>query len=60
MIGLSGVNNFQRKNCIASVGGVGSILETLFHIVDVEYGWISALQKEDNEPQFQDYQSIQK
>ena len=43
------------------VGGVGSILETLLHIVDVEYGWISALQgKEDNEPQFQDYQSIQK
>jgi len=43
------------------VGGVGSILETLFHIVDVEYSWISALQgKEDNEPQFQDYHSIQK
>ncbi|MEI5913052.1 DinB family protein [Bacillus albus] len=43
------------------IGGVGSILETLFHIVDVEYSWISALQgKEDNEPQFQDYQSIQK
>lgn len=43
------------------VGGVGSILETLFHIVDVEYSWISALQgKEDNEPQFKDYQSIQK
>ncbi|WP_270607711.1 DinB family protein [Bacillus mobilis] len=43
------------------VGGVGSILETLFHIVDVEYSWISALQgKEDNELQFKDYQSIQK
>ncbi|AYF06635.1 MULTISPECIES: DinB family protein [Bacillus] len=43
------------------VGGVGSILETLFHIVDVEYSWISALQgKEDNEPQYKDYQSIQK
>lgn len=43
------------------VGGVGSILETLFHIVDVEYSWISALQeKEDNEPQFKDYQSIKK
>ncbi|PFS67859.1 DinB family protein [Bacillus cereus] len=43
------------------VGGVGSILETLFHIVDVEYSWISALQgKEDNEPKFKDYQSIQK
>ncbi len=43
------------------VGGVGSILETLFHIVDVEYSWISALQEiEDNEPQFKDYQSIKK
>ncbi|PDZ48487.1 damage-inducible protein DinB [Bacillus sp. AFS094611] len=42
------------------VGGVGSILETLFHIVDVEYSWISALQgKEDNEPQYKDYKSIQ-
>ncbi len=43
------------------VGGVGSILETIFHIVDVEYSWISALQeKEDNEPQFKGYQSIKK
>lgn len=43
------------------VGGVGSVLETLFHIVDVEYSWIRALQeKEDNEPQFKDYQSIKK
>jgi uncharacterized damage-inducible protein DinB len=42
------------------VGGVGGILETLFHIVDVEYSWISALQGEDDrEPQFKDYQSIQ-
>ncbi|MGG0727943.1 DinB family protein [Bacillus paramycoides] len=43
------------------IGGVGSILETLFHIVDVEYSWISALQgNEDRAPQFKDYQSIQK
>ncbi|MGQ0514544.1 DinB family protein, partial [Bacillus sp. D-CC] len=43
------------------VGGVGSILETLFHIVDVEYSWINALQeKEDRVPQFKEYQSIQK
>ena len=27
------------------IGGVGSILETLFHIVDVEYSWINALQE---------------
>ncbi|EOP88848.1 damage-inducible protein DinB [Bacillus thuringiensis] len=39
----------------------GGMLETLFHIVDVEYSWISALQgEEDSEPQFKDYQSIQK
>jgi len=43
------------------VGGVGSILETLFHIVDVEYSWICDLKgKEVDEPKFQDYQSIQK
>lgn len=38
----------------------GGILETLFHIVDVEYSWISAFQEEDREQQFKDYQSIQK
>lgn len=43
------------------VGGVESILETLFHIVDVEYSWICDLKgKEVDEPQFKDYQSIQK
>lgn len=43
------------------VGGVGSILETLFHIVDVEYSWICDLKgKEVDEQQFKDYQSIQK
>lgn len=43
------------------VGGVGSILETLFHIVDVEYSWICDLKgKKVDEPQFKDYQSIQK
>ena len=37
------------------------MLETLFHIVDVEYSWISALQGvEDRKPQFKDYQSVQK
>lgn len=53
---LSGEELLRKR-----IGGVGSILETLFHIVDVEYSWISALQgKEDNEPKFKDYQSIQK
>lgn len=42
-------------------GGVGSILYTLFHIVDVEYSWIRCLQgKEDITFQFQDYNSLNK
>lgn len=44
------------------VGGVGSILYTLFHIVDVEYSWICGLQgkPEPEEPPFEDYASLQK
>ncbi|MBJ8028600.1 DinB family protein [Bacillus cereus group sp. N21] len=43
------------------VGGVGSILETLFHIVDVEYSWIRALQgKADFELKFEDYRTLEK
>ncbi|MGG3526437.1 damage-inducible protein DinB [Bacillus pseudomycoides] len=43
------------------VGGVGSILETLFHIVDVEYSWIRALQgKVDFELKFEDYRTLEK
>lgn len=26
------------------LGGVGSILYTLFHIIDVEYSWVRAIQ----------------
>ncbi|MFT4414740.1 DinB family protein [Fredinandcohnia humi] len=42
-------------------GGVGGILHTLFHIVDVEYSWICILNgvPEFNEP-FSDYQSLTK
>ncbi|WP_042225089.1 DinB family protein [Oceanobacillus manasiensis] len=40
-------------------GGAGSILYTLFHIIDVEYSWIRAIQgKEDIEFPFDDYKSI--
>jgi uncharacterized damage-inducible protein DinB len=44
------------------VGGVGSILYTLFHIVDVEYSWICGLQgkPEPEEPPFEDYASLQR
>jgi uncharacterized damage-inducible protein DinB len=37
----------------ARIGGVGGILKTLFHIVDVEYSWICDLQgKVPNKPEF--------
>ncbi|WP_028610843.1 DinB family protein [Paenibacillus harenae] len=44
------------------IGGPGSILYTLFHIVDVEYSWISGLQgkPEPLEPSFEDYADVQK
>ncbi|KFN04124.1 DUF664 domain-containing protein [Bacillus clarus] len=51
----------EKELLYKRVGGVGSILQTLFHIVDVEYSWINDLQgKEDVEPKFKDYQSLQK
>ncbi|WP_339180970.1 DinB family protein [Bacillus sp. FSL R5-0560] len=43
------------------IGGVESILYTLFHIIDVEYSWIRAIQgKKDIEVNFSDYNTIQK
>ncbi|WP_315906878.1 DinB family protein [Priestia koreensis] len=41
-------------------GGVGSILYTLFHIVDVEYSWIRGIQqKEDMLLEFESHRSLQ-
>ena len=41
--------------------GVGNILYTLFHIVDVEYSWIRGIQgKEDVVFQFTDYNTLEK
>ncbi|MCY9259579.1 DinB family protein [Bacillus spizizenii] len=43
------------------LGGVGSILYTLFHIIDVEYSWVRAIQgKEDIVVQFADYRTLDK
>lgn len=45
------------------IGGVGSILRTLFHIVDVEYGWLVLdLQGKQNreQPSFEDCSSLEK
>jgi len=40
-------------------GGVGSILHTLFHIVDVEWSWIRILQgKTDFQESFEGYKSL--
>lgn len=40
-------------------GGVGSILQTLFHIVDVEWSWIRLLQgKKDFTESFEKYKSL--
>ncbi|MFD2614200.1 DinB family protein [Paenibacillus gansuensis] len=42
-------------------GGVGSILETLFHMADVEWSWIRAMQgKPDFQEKFQEYASLTK
>ncbi|MGE7778909.1 DinB family protein [Peribacillus sp. NPDC097264] len=42
-------------------GGMGSILHTLFHIVDVEWSWIRLLQgKTDFQESFQNYKSLNK
>ncbi|MFD1447991.1 DinB family protein [Oceanobacillus profundus] len=42
-------------------GGVGNILYTLFHIVDVEYSWIRAIQgKEDIVFSFADHNTLDK
>lgn len=44
------------------VGGVGNILYTLFHIVEVERSWIHFLktQQDPGEPSFEDYASLEK
>ena len=42
-------------------GGVGSILYTLFHIIDVEYSWLRGIQgNEDVVVEFDDYHTLEK
>ncbi|MGE8205715.1 DinB family protein [Heyndrickxia sp. NPDC080065] len=42
-------------------GGVGSILYTLFHIIDVEYSWLRGIQgKEDVIVDFDDHNTLEK
>ena len=43
------------------IGGAGSILYTLFHIIDVEYSWLRGIQnKEDVVFEFDDYKTLVK
>ncbi|WP_157404565.1 DinB family protein [Shouchella shacheensis] len=43
------------------IGGVGSILYTLFHIIDAEYSWLRAIEgKEDVVVRFDDYNTLEK
>jgi uncharacterized damage-inducible protein DinB len=45
----------------ARIGGVGGILKTLFHIVDVEWSWIRGIQeKSDFQEDFEGYRSLAK
>lgn len=50
------------KNRTGMVGSkVGSILYTLFHIIDVEYSWLRGIQgKEDVVLNFDDYKTLEK
>lgn len=42
-------------------GGVGGILQTLLHIIDVEWSWIRSLQgKSDFQESFENYRSLEK
>ncbi|WP_203334773.1 DinB family protein [Planococcus beigongshangi] len=42
-------------------GGVGSILETLFHIIDTEWSWLRVLRgEEDFKEDFAEYSSLEK
>ncbi|QTD43170.1 DinB family protein [Sporosarcina sp. Te-1] len=44
----------------ARTGGVGSILQTLFHIIDVEWSWIRRMQgKSDKAENFDEYSRLQ-
>ncbi|WP_172200456.1 DinB family protein [Saccharibacillus qingshengii] len=43
------------------IGGVGSLLQTLLHIVDVEWSWIRMLQgKPDFQENFEEYRTLER
>ncbi|MBS4202198.1 DinB family protein [Bacillus sp. FJAT-49732] len=51
----------EEELLLNRTGGVGGILETLFHIVDVEWSWIRVLQgKSDFQEDFEEYKSLKR
>lgn len=53
--------DFRRRIAEKRTGGVGSILETLFHIVDTECSWIRGLKSErDLQEKFSDFTTLSK
>lgn len=51
----------QEELLKGRTGGVGGILHTLFHIIDVEWSWIRVLQgKPDFQESFDEYQSLER
>ncbi|WP_318617552.1 DinB family protein [Sporosarcina sp. YIM B06819] len=55
-------NQLPKEELIKDrTGGVGSILYTLFHIIDVENSWLRSIQgKEDVVVEFADYHTLDK
>ncbi|QKE72025.1 DUF664 domain-containing protein [Arthrobacter citreus] len=51
----------EEELLLTRSGGMGSILHTLFHIVDVEWSWIRTIQgKSDFQESFDAYKSLDK
>lgn len=51
----------EEELLLTRTGGVGGILHTLFHIIDVEWSWIHILQgKDDFQENFDDYRSLKR
>jgi uncharacterized damage-inducible protein DinB len=51
----------EEELLLIRTGGVGGILHTLFHIIDVEWSWIRSLQgKADFQESFNDYRSLER
>ncbi|WP_442598843.1 DinB family protein [Neobacillus sp. D3-1R] len=49
----------EEELLVNRTGGVGGILHTLFHIIDVEWSWIRIIQgKTDFQENFEEYRSI--